>query len=343
MVSDDEAETIARRLSVLELANKLCNVSEACRRTGVGRPSYYIWKRRYEENGLEGLRDLSRIPHSHPAAIPQGIRSRILTLSLRHPQWGCSKISDFLRHSGVRVSSPTVQKTLISHGLASTYDRAFHLERLYFEKALELTPEQIGSIERANPEFRERNSESPRAGDRLCQAVKALGTIPEIGRIFAHFVVDTYGSYGFVRLHSTKLPEVAIDLLENCVIPAYREWGVSIRAICTSTASTFSSAEDHPYQDFLWLNDIEHWKDKVRGGRNNGFVERFVRTLRSEFAVNIGCSNTPGIIEEFQRDLDQWLHYYNHQRPHQGYRNMGKTPAEFPRDFKRRLIARDVR
>jgi hypothetical protein len=33
-------------------------------------------------------------------------------------------------------------------------------------------------------------------------------------------------------------------------------------------------------------------------------------------------------IEELQADLDEWLVYYNTERPHRGYRNMGKRSIE---------------
>ena len=33
-------------------------------------------------------------------------------------------------------------------------------------------------------------------------------------------------------------------------------------------------------------------------------------------------------IETPQADLDQWLHHYNFERPHRGYRNMGRRPIE---------------
>jgi len=33
-------------------------------------------------------------------------------------------------------------------------------------------------------------------------------------------------------------------------------------------------------------------------------------------------------VEKLQKDLYHWLHYYNHERPHRGYRNMGKRPIE---------------
>jgi transposase InsO family protein len=31
-------------------------------------------------------------------------------------------------------------------------------------------------------------------------------------------------------------------------------------------------------------------------------------------------------VEALQRDLDEWLSYYNRERLHQGYRHMGSRP-----------------
>ena len=33
-------------------------------------------------------------------------------------------------------------------------------------------------------------------------------------------------------------------------------------------------------------------------------------------------------VEALQADLDAWLHHYNHERPHLGYRNQGRRPWE---------------
>jgi len=58
----DASEKIARhRLSVLELAEQLGNISEACRRRGMDRTSFYKWKRRFQTHGLEGFKDLPPI------------------------------------------------------------------------------------------------------------------------------------------------------------------------------------------------------------------------------------------------------------------------------------------
>ena len=60
----------------------------------------------------------------------------------------------------------------------------------------------------------------------------------------------------------------------------------------------------------------------------NGFVERFNRTVLDEFFRKAFREKLYESVEVLQRDLDEWLVYYNRKRPHQGYRNMGRRPIE---------------
>ncbi|MFE7161494.1 helix-turn-helix domain-containing protein [Streptomyces sp. NPDC057636] len=39
-----------------------------CRHYGISRPCYYTWLRRYEAEGLDGLKDRSSAPHHTPHA-----------------------------------------------------------------------------------------------------------------------------------------------------------------------------------------------------------------------------------------------------------------------------------
>ncbi|MEW5986331.1 MAG: helix-turn-helix domain-containing protein, partial [Chloroflexota bacterium] len=58
----DAASKVAQqRLTVLQLAETLGNVSEACRRSGLDRTSFYEYKRRFQTHGLAGLKDLPPI------------------------------------------------------------------------------------------------------------------------------------------------------------------------------------------------------------------------------------------------------------------------------------------
>lgn len=62
--------------------------------------------------------------------------------------------------------------------------------------------------------------------------------------------------------------------------------------------------------------------------RTIGFPERFNRTVLDEFFRETFRNKFYGSVEELQQDLEQWLQYYNYERPHRGYRNMGRRPIE---------------
>src|SRR5579884_1895681 len=172
-------EKLARhRLSVLELAQVLGNVSEACRHRGMTRTQFYDYKRRFELQGLEGLKDLPPIHKTHPQTTPPEVAEQILALSLAHPAWGCVRLSAHLKLDGITVSSPTVQSILIKHGMGSKFDRLLKLEEKTASEPIELTGEQIAQIEKANPCFRERHVESSRPGELLCQDTLGYLRIP---------------------------------------------------------------------------------------------------------------------------------------------------------------------
>ncbi|MBX6773265.1 MAG: helix-turn-helix domain containing protein [Chloroflexi bacterium] len=162
----DAATKLARqRLSVLELAEALGNVSEACRRRGMTRSQFYEWKRRFQAHGIEGLKDLPPVHKSHPQTTPPEVVEKILALSLEHPGWGCYRLSDMLRLQGTYVSGPTIQNILHKHGMGTMYDRLLALEERALTEGIALSAEQIARIEKANPCFRERHVESSRPGE----------------------------------------------------------------------------------------------------------------------------------------------------------------------------------
>ena len=64
-------EKVARhKLSVLELAERLGNVTEACKQKGVSRTQFYEYKRRFQTHSLEVIKDLPPIHKSHPYTTP---------------------------------------------------------------------------------------------------------------------------------------------------------------------------------------------------------------------------------------------------------------------------------
>jgi transposase InsO family protein len=336
MVAKDANEKLAhRRLTVLELAERLGNITDACRRGGIDRTSFYDWKRRFQTHGLDGLKDLPPIAKSHPMTTPLEVVARIEALALEHPAYGCNRIEALLALEGRRVSAITVQKILNDKGLGSRHERWLALERQNAEQVIELSAEQVAFLEKLNPCFKERHVESERPGQLLSADTFMVGVLKGIGQVYLHAVVDTHGSYAFGVLHVSKQPEAAVAVLHNDVLPFYAQLGLPVSAVLTDNGREFCGTERHPYELYLEFNDIEHRKTKVRTPRTNGFVERFNGTVLEEFFRPAMHAKLFESVEALQVDLDAWLHHYNYERPHLGYRNQGRRPWETVETFVR--------
>jgi hypothetical protein len=100
---------------------------------------------------MGGLKDLPPIHHSHPFTTPPEVVEQVLAKSLENPGWGCVRLSNQLKLEAFSVNSPTIQNILIKNGMGSKYERLLKLEEKVLQHAIELTPEQVVQIEKANP------------------------------------------------------------------------------------------------------------------------------------------------------------------------------------------------
>ena len=93
-------------------------VSIICKRYSISRKSYYKWKKRYKQKGIEGLLDLSKIPHNiRYRKITSEIQEIILDLRLTK-RFGCNRIKFRLKRIiGLSLSTRTIYKILKRHSL----------------------------------------------------------------------------------------------------------------------------------------------------------------------------------------------------------------------------------
>jgi transposase InsO family protein len=117
-------------------------------------------------------------------------------------------------------------------------------------------------------------------------------------------------------------------VLHNDALPFYAKLDLPVGAVLTDNGREFCGTERHPYELYLALNDIEHRRTRVRTPRTNGFVERLNGTVLEELFRPAMHQKLYESVEALQADLDAWLHHYNHERPHLGYRNQGRRPWE---------------
>jgi len=134
----------------------------------------------------------------------------------------------------------------------------------------------------------------------------------------------------------TKTAITSADVLNDRVLPFFEEHGMGILGMLTDRGTEYcGKVEQHDYELYLALNDIEHTKTKARHPQTNGICERFHKTILNEFYQITFRKKIYETLDELQKDLDDWLHYYNHQRTHQGKMCCGRTPMETLLDGKK--------
>lgn len=304
---------------MLPRADELGGVAQACRRAKMDRTSFCEWKRRFQLHGLAGLKDLPPVHRAHPQTTPPEEIEGVLALSAEHPTWACVRLSDQLKLEGIGLSSPTIQTPLIERGRGSRYERLLHFE--------ELAAAQVRWLEAANPCYRERHVESSRPGELLAQDTFFVGRFKGVGRVYLQAVVDTYGSYAFDALHTSKRPEPAVAVLQSDVLPQYAEWRLPVLAILTDNGRAFCGTETHVCEFYLALNDIEHRRTRVRSPKTNGIVERFHKTVLDEFFALVLREHFNEAVDPLQEALDAWRIHHNRERLDRGYRNLGRRPS----------------
>jgi len=85
----------------------------------VSRKTYYKWKNRYDNSGIDGLHDLSRVPHTIEYTVDMATEETILDLRLK--RFGCNRIRFRLKRLGVYLSSRTIYKILKRHYLLNIF------------------------------------------------------------------------------------------------------------------------------------------------------------------------------------------------------------------------------
>jgi transposase len=107
-----------RRLAVLQHAEEVSgNVAATCRYYGISRNVFYRWKRRYEDEGLEGLKDRSSAPLHCPTVTHPEVVEKIIHLR-QHYHFGPMKIATYLkRYHDVAMSTSGVWRILKRLGM----------------------------------------------------------------------------------------------------------------------------------------------------------------------------------------------------------------------------------
>jgi transposase InsO family protein len=141
--------------------------------------------------------------------------------------------------------------------------------------------------------------------------------------------IDTYSRVAFAKLYTSKHAITSADVLNDRVIPFFEQQEIPVLRMLTGRGTEFNGRpENHEYELYLQLENIDHSKTKVRHPQSNGICERLHRTMQDEFYAVTFRRKLYQDLEALQSDLDEWMLHYNQDRPHSGRYCFGKTPMQ---------------
>ena len=99
------AQSTKRKLSLLQLAEELGNVSKACQIMGYHRDTFYEVKKAFKVGGVAALAEERRGPKNpHPNRVSEEIEKEILDFCIKQPTYGSQRVANELRLRGSEVS-----------------------------------------------------------------------------------------------------------------------------------------------------------------------------------------------------------------------------------------------
>jgi transposase InsO family protein len=284
-------------LAVIAEGHPVCSVAQ---QWGVSRQTLHEWLARYEAAGLDGLANRSHRPASCPHQMSAAVEAAVLEMRRQHPAWGPRRIvAELARRATVPVPSESgVYRALCRAGLIEHGARPRRKEewkRWERGTAMELWQmDVVGGIGLADG-----------------STAKALTGLDDHSRFCVSAVL---------------MPRERTRAVCDGLAAAMRRHGVP-QQILTDNGKVFTGRFGHPPTEVLFdricrENGVEHLLTAPRSPTTTGKIERFHRSLRAECLTGQLFSSLPAA----QAAVQEWVDYYNTQRPHQSL-NM-QVPAQ---------------
>ena len=314
-----EDKVHAFRLHILRCADELGNVSAACREAGISRTVFYRWRKRFVLYGADGLHPRQTGERrGRPPLLTPVDEQKIVAVALAWPTWGAGRLSLQLAQQGLVASPSTVWRALRRVGLGTRLERLLALEGHSAASAGLLTERTRRTLSRT------RHVQADEPGELVCLDTFYIGKLKGVGRLWQITACDAASSYALAKVVAVCNASEAAIFLRQVVATTLAEAGWRLQRVLTDGGSEFKGEFDTAYREL----NVRHTRTKPRHAWTNGFVEGLQGTILHEHWRIAFRRRYFRKRFQLQASLDGFLQFYNFERPHQGYRTKGRTPAE---------------
>ncbi len=290
-----------RYQAVMAVIGDGLTVSQAAEKTGVARQTLHRWLARYEAEGLEGLKDRSHRPVRCPHQMGAPVEAAVVELRRSRPYWGPRRLVFELAKRRVTPvpSESAVYRALLRAGMIDPGDRDRRSRK--WKRWERGAPMELWQMDIVG---------GFALADGSC--AKALTGIDDHSRMCVT-----------ARLMARERTRAVCDGLRQ----ALATYGPP-QQILTDNGKVFTGRFHHPPVEVLFdaicrEHGIEHLLTQPRSPTTTGKIERFHRSMRAEFLSDKKAFPN---LKAAQQALDEWVDYYNNERPHQSL-DMA-TPAQ---------------
>ena len=236
----------------------------------VSKEWFYKLRKRFVEQGYDGLKDKVRDDSNRPRRIELKEKLEILDYIYDNPTHGSHRIA---REQSPSINHATLWKFLKKENLNTRRKRRLWAEH---QGKPVLTHKEKLCLQAKN-----RHIESYRPGE-LVSVDTLTASVKGLGKIWHYTACDTYSSYGWIKAYRYKTSDNAVDFFMNHILPAMPMG--KIKRVLTDQGTEFynfkNKENDSPFTNALRARSIKHTVTKVAHPWTNGYVERLNSSVK---------------------------------------------------------------